>query len=90
VPEGNLALIKRFNPHNYASFVNDQKWNLPGGATVEGTLFDAYSRANLPEHLRKSIWHWTGLVGNKDMRSIFQPEDWQAIVAHVKPLSPHQ
>jgi hypothetical protein len=85
VPEGKPSPDQTFQS-TYASFVNDRKWKLPSGATVEDTFFDAYSRANLPEHLRKSIRHWTVLVGNNDMRSLFQPEDWQAIVAHVKPL----
>ena len=70
----------------YTSFRDGLKWRLPSGSTVEDILFREYSRADLPEQVRKSIRHWTVLVDNEDMRRFFLPQDWQAILAQVKPL----
>ena len=70
----------------FTSFKHDLKWRLPSGSTVEDILFQQYYMAGVPEEVRRSIRHWTVLVDNDDMRRMFLPQDWLAILAQVKAL----
>jgi hypothetical protein len=72
----------------YRKFVDDRKWALPSGTTVEDTLYEAYFQGKLPDNVRKSIRCWTVLVGNQDMQDLFKPVDWAVILEEVKPLPP--
>ena len=70
----------------FTSFRDDLKWRLPSGPTVEDILYREYYTPGVPEEVRKSIQHWTVVVDNNYMRRMFDPQDWQAIQAKVKPL----
>ena len=83
VPEGSHDHHFRSTFH---SFRHNLKWKLPSGCAVEDILFREYFRADLPEHVRKSIRHWTVLANNDIMQHMFSSDDWKVIVAQVKPL----
>jgi hypothetical protein len=63
---------------SYRNFLPTQKWRLPGGSTVEDTLYSTYWTEKSPR-VRNLIVNWVVDLNDKTMEGMLTREDWEAI-----------
>jgi hypothetical protein len=63
---------------SYRNFLPTQKWRLPGGSTVEDTLYSTYWTEKSPR-VRNLIVNWVVDLNDKTMEGMFTREDCEAI-----------
>jgi hypothetical protein len=63
---------------SYRNFLPTQKWRLPGGSTVEDTLYSTYWTEK-SHRVRNLIVNWVVDLNDKTVEGMFTREDWEAI-----------